>query len=324
MNPFANWGLGYRGQETLEWLREQLLTSGQTTGGKRNPENVYYVDDVNGLDANDGLSPATPFKTIMKGLNMARRITGSTTIDDTKDHQGFVFVAPGHYNEQLLFSGYGVHLVGLGSPVPGKDYGVSINYSGAVVAAPSVVAFTGSGNSIRNVHVTVGAVALPAIYMAVPGDNNLIEGCVLEGDGATATVGIEAESLKGSWIRGCVINGFVTAGIRSVGVADSYAINGGIEDCQIFAPTAAGAKGIFMDVNMVAYNFRINHNFIDVKGGGATGKGIDLDFAGLVFVTDNYIVAAAGTVFEAAQAGGVFNNHTYNGTNIIDPNRAAA
>ncbi len=317
-----NWGLEYRTAEAAELIRKQLM-AGSTIGEFTFPQKVYFVDSVNGLDTNDGLSWATPFKTIMKGLNTARRLPGSTTIDDTKDHQAWVFVAPGHYNEAIAFSAYGVHLVGLGSPVPGKDYGVSINYSGAT-AANAALAFGGSGNSIRNLHINVGAQALPGIWCNA-GDNNLIENCVIDGDGATATHGILLYSMKGSWIRDCVISGFITTGIKLEGGADRYAIQGGIERCQIFMPTVAGAKGIYIDGNMTVYNFRVDRNFVDARGGGATGKGIDNDAAGVVFITDNYVLTDAGTPIETvpADSAGILHNHTHNATTVIDPNVVA-
>lgn len=276
---------------------------------------VYCVDSVNGDDDYNGLSWEKPFATIDKGLDTARYLPGTTTIDDTKDHHAVVLVAPGHYNEQLLFSGYNIHLIGLGCPVPGKDYGVSINYDGAV-ASTAVLGFSGSGIHVANLHIYCDA-AIPALFMA-GGDNNLVENVVIECDGTTCTYGIQAYSLKGSWIRNCVILNPITAGIFADGGADRYCINGGIEGNMIKV-SAAGAKGIYVESTMTAYNFRIHQNWVEAEAAGATAKGIDNDATGNIFITDNYVVIeTAATAIESASHGSLNNHVSTNGT-VTDP-----
>lgn len=273
----------------------------------------YYVDSVNGNDVNDGSSWENAVATIQVGVNLARRYPGTTTIDSTKDHHTTVFVAPGHYNEAVSFSGYNIHLIGCGCPVPGKDYGVSLNYDGAITATShAILAFSGSGIHIKNLHVYCDA-AIPGIYNA-GGDNNLIENCVVEGDGTNMTYAIQMESMKGSRIRGCVLHGFVTAGIFCDGGADRYCIHGGIEDCQLYS-AVTGAKGIFVESTMTCYNFRISGNFIDLEPAGATAKGIDNDASGNIFITDNFIVVeTSATAAESASHGMMRNQSSTNGT----------
>jgi len=179
-----------------------------------------------------------------------------------------------------------------------------------------VVAFSGSGIRIANLHVTCSE-AIPAIWCAA-GDNNLIENCVIEGDGASMTYGIQADSLKGSWIRNCVITGFVTAGIYAAGGEDHYCIHGGIEGNQLYS-AVAGAKGIFIENTMTAYNFRIFQNFIDLEPAGATAKGIDDDTATNIIIGDNYvIVEASATAIESAGHGKLHNRSSVNGTVTVE------
>lgn len=308
--------LGYilRQHESVEQLREALV--GQlNTGERRYPAKVFFVDDVNGSDTNTGLSPDRAFKTIDKGLDMARYKTGTTVVDDTKDHEAWVFVAPGHYNEQLLFSGYNIHLIGLGPAVPGKDYGVSINYDGAI-AATAVVSFSGSGIHLANLHIYCSE-AIPALWCA-GGDNNLIENCVIECDGTNCTYGIQMASMKGSRIKDCVIRTPATAGIWVEGGADHYAIDGGIENCQVYC--AANAVGILIDNTNVVYNFKVDRNHVSING--ATGKGIDNNATGAILITDNYVDTNGGTPIESA-GGAILGNHTFDGTTTVDPNKAA-
>lgn len=266
-------------------------------------DQVFYVDSVNGSDGNDGFTPDTAFATMDKGIDQARYKPGTTTIDDTKSHNTLVLVAPGHYNESLLFSGYNITVEGMIAGRPGKDYGVSVNYDGAT-SATAALAFSGSGICVRNLHIYCDA-AIPALYIA-GGDNNLVENVVIEGDGSSCTYGIHCASLKGSVIKDCVIQGFVTAGIWMEGGADRYAIHGGIENCQLHSD-ASGADGILFDSNIVAYNFRIHQNFIDVQGGGAGAIGIDINDTGNTFVTDNYIACHTSPITCAGN--GSLHNH---------------
>ena len=276
---------------------------------------VYCVDSVNGSDSNTGTDWKNAFASIDKGVDTARYLPGTTTIDSTKDHNAYVLVAPGHYNETVLFSGYNIHVIGLGCPVPGKDYGVSINYDGAIDTT-AVVAFSGSGISLHNLHIYC-AEAIPALYIA-GGDNNLVENCVIECDGTNCTYGIQAVSMKGSWIRDVVIRTPKTTGIFLDGGADRYCIDGGIERCSIYG-TNTGVKGIHCENTMTVYNFRVFQNFIDVESGGATSIGIHNEATGNMFIGDNYVtVETAATAISSASHGSLNNHVSTNGT-VTDP-----
>lgn len=298
------------------WMQGQMVVY----PGYKGDAVEIFVDNVNGSDNNDGFSWEGAKATIQAGINLARYLPGTTTLDDTKDHHSIVFVAPGHYNEgEILFSGYNISVIGC-CPYPGKDYGVSINYDGAADAT-AAFAFSGSGIELANLHIYCDA-ALPALFIA-GGDNNYIHDCVIECDGTNCTYGIQAYSLKGSWIERVIITGSTTAGIFADGGADRYCINGGIRDCQIYSGVA-NTKGIFIESTMTVYNFAVDRNIIQLAS-GATCKGIDDDSAGALLI-DNYVsVPASATPIESA--GGdqfVMGNHTAAGTVNADPYPTAA
>lgn len=270
----------------------------------------WYADSVNGSDSNDGRSWKTAKVTLMAAINEAQRLPGTTDIDDTKDHNAVVHVAPGHYNEAIAFSGYNIKVVGE-SPYRGKDYGASINYDGAT-AANAAIAFSGSGIELCNLHISC-ATAIPAVWCSA-GDNNYIHDCHIECDGTNATYGIEMDSMKGSKIERVVISNAKTAGIWVKGGADHYFINGSIEGCQIYS-AVTGAKGILVDVTNVVYNSKIHQNHIDLEPGGATSIGIDNNATGNLFITENYIVVeTAATAAESASHGMLRNQASVNGT----------
>lgn len=167
----------------------------------------YYVDDVNGDDDNDGLSWETAFKTIQYACNIARYVKGTTTIDTDRSRDKWIFIAPGQYNEQILFSGYNIHLIGLGARSNG-DYGVVVNYDDAV-ASTAVLAFSGSGLEIANICFN-SATAIPIILLADTSDAVHIHNCWIKGDNSkTVTIGISC-AIKNSVIENNVINGCIT------------------------------------------------------------------------------------------------------------------
>ncbi|MFX1499419.1 MAG: right-handed parallel beta-helix repeat-containing protein [Promethearchaeota archaeon] len=307
----------FKNPELRKQLESHFILNSPLLSYGRETKEYVFVDTESGSDNNSGLGGWKHAKaTIQAGVNVARYVRGTTTIDSEKDHRSVVLVAPGHYNvaagsPTLAFSGYNVAIVGLGCSVPGKDYGVSINYDGATDTT-AAIAFSGSGISLHNLHIQMTE-ALPAIYCA-GGDNNLIENCVIEGDGTNNTYGIHMASMKGSRIRNCVIHGFATAGIWVEGGANHYFIHGSIDNNQLYS-AVTGAKGILVDNTNVVYNSKIFRNFIDVEPGGATSIGIDNNATGNLFIADNYVaVETAATPIESASNGVLDNKVTVNGT----------
>ena len=279
--------------------------------------NVIYVDTGSPSPDGEGKVWQTAFHTIQAAIDKVRYDSITGTFDyDEKDRMHYILIKPGHYNitSYISFSGYNISIIGVGPGVPGKDYGVSINYDGAVETT-AVMAGSGAGLTLKNLHINVGAFAIPGIYLL--GDNNLIENCVIDGDGATSTYGIYLSGLKGGSVRNCRISNFITAGIGMVGGDNIYFIHADISGNQIWAPTVAGAKGIYIPASgtLVAYNAVIKDNFVDVYGGGATGKGIDIDHNGRIFVDNNKVVTAgSGVGIEHAGLGVMANEVSVNGT----------
>jgi len=65
--------------------------------------NVYYVDFFNGSNANDGLTPNSPFLTITYALTLC-----------VNDHDDYIIVME-HYQEVVTISKSRVHIIGVGS-----------------------------------------------------------------------------------------------------------------------------------------------------------------------------------------------------------------
>lgn len=280
-------------------------------------QDVYYVDGTYGSDANEGTSWERAFATIDYACGVAGYSHGTSAVSYTdKRKRTAVFIAPGHYNEGPLFTTYNTDIIGCIGGVPGKDYGVSINYDGAVTST-AVFGIMGSGNVVANLHFYCDF-AGPAVYMA-NGDNNLFTNCVVEGDGTNMTYGFQMAGMKGCWIRDCVVEGAVTAGIYVAGGTDKYAIDGGIENCQIHT-NATGAHGISVagaGTLVASRSFRINHNFLDVIGGGATSYGIYQQNTGTILLTDNYILCHTTAITKSAN--GSIGNHVSASGTIADP-----
>lgn len=190
-------------------LGSAVMTAGMGNIGWKDGER-YYVDDAIGLDseANDqGKTIDKPFKTIQYALNIARRIPGTATLDYSKARRRYVFVSPGQYNEQILFSGYNISLIGLGQRSNG-DYGVVINYDDAV-AATAVMGFSGSGLELANICLN-SATAIPILLLADTSDAVHVHDCWIKGDNSkTVTIGISC-AIKNSIIEDNIINGCIT------------------------------------------------------------------------------------------------------------------
>lgn len=264
----------------------------------------YYVNGTIGIDttANDqGKSKDKPFRTIMYALNIARYVSGTTTIDDSKNRRKVVYVAPGVYNEQILFSGYNISLIGEIYKMGNVDYGVVINKDEAVTTT-AVVGFTGAGIEIANLQIH-NAAAIPAISVPTPGDGCWIHDCVIDNDDTNATYGILWPDCRHSVIENNKIIDFQTCGIE-VGSNGTWFRQSAIKGNHIMG---AGTKGINVPVGTICTARQgsvIAHNYIV----GTITTGIHQQAAGAyILIADNWI--QAGTALTDAGSGDC-DNHT--------------
>ena len=90
--------------------------------GKTSLRKTYFVDGTHGNDANNGLSWKSAYATFEKAIDQARFTPGTTDVEETVDTRAFIFIAPGHYDEQtqLLWSGHQISIIGCGGGIPGK------------------------------------------------------------------------------------------------------------------------------------------------------------------------------------------------------------
>lgn len=281
-------------------LGSAVRTALQGNIGWKDDERIY-VDGQNGNDNNTGESWDNAFATIQAGLNKARYVAGTTNIDDSKDRRKYVFVYPGVYNEQILFSGYNISLIGLMYNLGNVDYGVVINKNEAVTTT-CVVGFTGAGIEIAGLQIR-NAAAIPTLWAPSPGDGCWIHDCFLDGDDTNATYGIAIDDCRNTIIENNRVYNMVTAGIQC-GATGGYFRNShvryntisGTQGRGIVVPTGVTCSAGFGSV--------IAHNYIM----GTCAVGIHNYVAGAyVLIADNWIQATAA-VTDAGT--GAADNHT--------------
>jgi len=187
-------------------LGDAVRTALQGSVGFKDGERLY-VDSVNGSDEYNGESLDQAFATIQAAVNKARYVPGTLQIATNKDRRRYVFVMPGQYNEQVLFSGYNISVIGIGHRSNG-DYGTVINYDDAV-AATAVMAYSGSGLELANLCIQ-STKAIPILLLSDTSDAVHVYNCWIKGDNAkTVTIGISC-AIKNSIIEDNIINGCIT------------------------------------------------------------------------------------------------------------------
>lgn len=261
----------------------------------------YFVDSARSFSG-DGKGWDTAVMTIQEGVNLARN-DANGDLDYTKTKQRYVFVAPGQYNERILWAGYNIHLIGI-QPFGNVDYGVVINYDGSQDTT-CVMGFSGgSGCSMQNLQINCTE-AIPAVFLGT-WDGCYLNNLVIKGDGTNCTHGIIGYNVKQSLIENCRISG-CDIGIE-VGVTgfadDTYFLNSEIRDCRISGNGTAGIRVNSNAVCAVPYGSYIHQNLIV----GSFTTGIHQDAAGAyVLVSDNWIQATTAVTDDGT---GAADNHT--------------
>jgi len=281
---------------------------------------IFYVDEENGNDANNGLSPSKAFATLEKCFG---NTTGNKVARDDYDDDAeyYVFVFPGTYTPtlDLRLYGHGIHLIGLGNP--GSDSGVNISDAGESVENGSIL-LAGANCTIENIQFNTST-ALPAIY-AIATDNTVIRNCVFKGTSGTSVNAIQGDDVRGTEISYCtfgVAGGDYANNIYMTGGADQYCIDSWVHHNRI-SSNETSSTGILVDNTCTAYGNVFERNFINLTG--TTPKGIDVNSTGVNVIADNYVVITSGAtpIESASSPTGMIGNHTIAGTTVVDPNPA--
>ena len=278
-------------------------------------EQCYFVDDSKDFSGN-GRSWETAFVTIAEAI--------AACDNDYSDNADFrVFIAPGDYEEDdLLFAGHGLHLIGLGNP--GMDSGVHIK--GAAEAAYCVLGIAGANCTVKNIALEAAG-AEPCLYLPAA-DNCVFDNIVLKGVSATTEYAIEMDDTRGTKFKNLQFGaggaGFKTALIYAEGGADQYMIHSTIENCNMWS-TNTGVKGLLIDVDCVTYANVVKNNAINLVGAGSTAIGIDNNSTGNNLFVGNYVVVdtSAVPIESASTITGILGNHTMAGSTVVDPNTVA-
>lgn len=274
--------------------------------GKR----VVFVDAANS-GAEDGKTWDTAYNTLTEGINAARYDLGTTTLDDDKNQIAYIFVAPGQYNKTSYtsFSGYGLHIIGCARG--NGDYGVTINYNGSCVGAPSVMVAGGADLELANMTI-ICDYAAPALYFTAA-DYVTLRNLHIKGDADSMTYGIQFDNAKHVTIENCVITDFETAGIYFNGGTNQYMIYCRIENNIINADGAgtAGGDGILIDADVTAYGNVIKGNYFGLVGCGTGAHAVDNNSTNTTlpcFIIGNLGVVDSGTTAFTSTQKGMWNN----------------
>lgn len=259
----------------------------------------YYVSK-RGSDSNDGLSWESAFKTIQHACNIARYSPNTTSIDYGTARHKYIFIEPGQYNEQVLFSGYNIHVIGMTYNLGNVDYGVVINKDEAVTTT-CVFGFTGAGIEIANLQIH-NAAAIPTLFVPTPGDGCYVHDCYIDGDDTNATIGIDWNDCRNSVISNNRIFNHVTCGIQ-LGANGTWFRNSKVEWNHIAGSQGKGIDVVSGAICGAGFGSSIMHNTIV----GTCATGIHQQNAGAyVLIGDNWVQATA-TVTDAGT--GAADNH---------------
>lgn len=275
-----------------------------TVGAGVRDGDIYYVDAA--MDASgDGKSWDTAFKTIMEGLNAARRVPTTTTVegDDGTHHdrRKYVLVWPGQYNEQILFSGYNISLIGMMNCGNG-DWGMPVINKSEAVTTTCVFGFTGAGIEIANLWIH-NAAAIPTMYVPTPGDGCYIHDCVFDGDDSNATYGIQWLDCRNSVIANNRVYGHVTAGIAVGNGGATWFRNSIIRDNVVATTATSGIIVVAATICGAGDGSVIKSNCVI----GTATTGIHQDSAGAyVLVADNWVQAGTTVTDDGT---GASDNH---------------
>ena len=293
---------------------------GTSANPKGTASKTYFVDEENGADTNNGLTPATAFASILTATALARD-------DYSDDAEYYIYIFPGSYDESedLRLYGHGMHLIGLGHP--GADSGVNITDTNCT---NSILLLAGANCTIANIQfITTSATnsTLGALY-AIAADNTLITNCVFKNASGTGTYAILVDDMRKTTISRCTFGDLGTTYTNQIygeSGADKYMVNSRIEDNTMYSDNAA-ATGVYTHSQMISTGLVIQRNFLNFAAATGASIGIDINGSQTPIIADNYVAMASGDVpiESAATVPGILGNHTVAGTTVVDPNTVAS
>lgn len=213
--------------------------------------NIFFVKPYSGSDANDGMSPDTAFKTLVKALAKATAnqndvvylMSESNTGSATTDYQSVAL----NWNKD------GVHLIG-------ANNGAMIGSRSRIAQLSSVKSLTNlltvSANNclIANIEIYQGvatSVALAPIALIVSGERNRFVNCQISGIGDTSldVAGARSVYITGSenLFQHCylgldtIIRGTAEAEVEILGTSGALVARTIFEDCNFNSWTSLAA-----------------------------------------------------------------------------------
>lgn len=199
-----------------------------------------FVKPYSGLDGNDGLSPDTAVKTLVKALALATAnkndvvflIQESNTAGSTTDYQ----------SSTLAWDKDGVHLIGINpGPMLGQRSRVALISS--YVTASNLITWSANNCLVANIEFYAGvADANPTGCMKLTGDRNHFVSCQISGIGDDLMDTAGAYSL---WFYGAHENLFEGCYVGLDTVGRGSAANAEILFTNSVSPAADNARNIF-------------------------------------------------------------------------------
>lgn len=234
--------------------------------------NVYWVDFVNGLDANAG-TKAAPWKTLSK----ANTGTSNKTI----------YVKTGNYTEaanMTFLTGQTWNFIGYCPLVSAGAAAIIINgtnsctINGAIVTSASggraLYFVSGNNNTANRCKLNVNG-AGSKNFQILAGTGNMLKYCLLHNNQNTPSVDLRA---VGMTIYGCYFSGTQT-GVSEIVSFNTTTIVGNVDFFYNKCASGLVASHGFFLFNVAATNFNIKYN--DFKTTGGTNFSYHLNGAGL-------------------------------------------
>ena len=211
---------------------------------KQNPAQVFFVS-VTGDNGMEGTSPSTAFRDIQKAVDKCTSSVGA-----------FVFLGEGRWQEQVIITQRGLHLIGMGPyrtqiQAPSGGSAVMTAFSGfyPLVAATPLVG-NGFGVEIANMRLG-GNGGYPGVYL---------------GDGAVSG------NASGSSVHGCLIDGSNLEGNYGVLLYGGSFMD--VYDNLIVNQLLGGVYCSSGAIRTLYGNLIRNNNIIGCKGNGVTLTGV--------------------------------------------------